>query len=510
MFLRAATVLGLPFKGFLWFLVFTVQRASSQYCQTDVMPLTGTEFGSEFTFECVEGAYVSEVTLSSETDGFTGFILTCSDGEVSEVYGYCFCGTLFVKVDCAGGWTQLSTTPSLDTDSPANASFFCYNEGDPSGATLGPYPSEGANPDTSAEITSSSCDDGSYAVGVTVFEFLASLYGVALHCRTIDEATCPAPDGLLVPSTTGNTDDGTDASVISSPTPGPTSESPTEPTPGPTPASVSIPTPEPTSEPTAEPTREPTPTPVIIQTSEPTSEPTDEPTREPTPTPVILQTSQPTSEPTAEPTREPTPTPVIVQTSEPTSEPTAAPTAEPTPTPVSIPTPEPTHMDPIGQARPPTSSPLAIATPAAFTDDETSATTPGSLGPTMSPTSSPLPIATPATETDDDSSATTQGPVGPTMTPTSPGVPRDADDDNDDGGDDDSIWTETVTAVVSSVASAVALAFLAFVFNRLRGSRDGGGGDDDENPGNNRNGRTVTFNYFSGGRSSIGDTINNS
>ncbi|CAN0293398.1 unnamed protein product, partial [Ectocarpus sp. 4 AP-2014] len=63
------------------------------------------------------------------------------------------------KVDGAGGGTQLSTTPSLDTDSPANASLFCYNDGDPSGTTLGPYPSEGRNPDTSAEITASSCDD---------------------------------------------------------------------------------------------------------------------------------------------------------------------------------------------------------------------------------------------------------------------------------------------------------------------------------------------------------------
>ncbi|CBJ27589.1 hypothetical protein Esi_0075_0080 [Ectocarpus siliculosus] len=395
---------GVPFKGFLWLLVLTVQCVSSQYCQTDVVSLTGTEFGNEYTFECVEGAYVSEVTLSSETNGFTGFILTCSDGEVSEIFGYCFYrDTLFVKVYCTGGWTQLSTTPSLDTDSPANASFFCFNDGGPSGATLGPYPA-------------------------------------------IDEASCPAPDGLLVPGTTGTTDDVTDDLVNSSPTPGPMSESPTEPTPEPTPAPVSIPTPEPTSEPTTKPTPEPTPSPVSIPTSEPTSEPTTEPTTEPapqpTPTPVSITTPEPTSEPTADPIPEPTPAPVLVQTSKPTLEPTAEPSPESMPTPASIPTPEPTDINPVGQPHSLTSSPLRIAAPATYTGDEALATTPTPVGSTMTPTSSPSPIATSATETEDDASATTQNPVGPTLTPT-PGVLQDADDDNDDGSNDDSIWTET-------------------------------------------------------------------
>lgn len=130
-----------PSRASFCLLVLTVQCSLGQYCQTDVLSLTRTEFGNDYTFECAEGAYVNEVTVSSGTDGFTGLILTCSDGEVSELFGFCsYCDTFFLTVDFTGGWTQLSATLSLDDgETSSKASFFCYNKGDPSGTSLEPY-----------------------------------------------------------------------------------------------------------------------------------------------------------------------------------------------------------------------------------------------------------------------------------------------------------------------------------------------------------------------------------
>lgn len=93
-------------------------------------------------FDCVEGAYVSNVKAAKDVGGFTWFELTCSDGEVSDIFGAClFCDSISHKLDCTGGWTQMSTTPNLNDDVyPAEASFFCYNEENPSGTSLGPYP----------------------------------------------------------------------------------------------------------------------------------------------------------------------------------------------------------------------------------------------------------------------------------------------------------------------------------------------------------------------------------
>lgn len=139
MSLRAATTPGPTFKGVLWLLVLTAQCSLGQYCQTDFLSFTGTEIGNDYTFECAEGAYVSEATVSSGTDGFTGLILTCSDGEVSDVFGFVPTATRSsLTVDF---WGQLSATLSLvNNETPSKASFFCYNNGDPSGTSLGPYP----------------------------------------------------------------------------------------------------------------------------------------------------------------------------------------------------------------------------------------------------------------------------------------------------------------------------------------------------------------------------------
>lgn len=210
------------------------------------------------------------------------------------------------------------------------------------------------NPDTTAEVASSSCDAGSYAVGVSVFETFAVIFGVALHCRTIDEASCPAPDGLLVPTTE--------------------------------------PTPEPTPEPTVE-----APTPAPFTTVSP--ENPDPPAT--TPEPMV----EPTPEPTPEAT---TPAPFSIVS------PTAAP-GEPTP------------------------EPGLEATPSPFTIE----------------TPSPTPI-----------------PGEPTPVPVFDATPDD-DDDNDGGAD---VWTATATTVVSTVAAAVILGTLGFVFKRFHGGRGDGTG----------------------------------
>ena len=142
MLLHHTAILPSPWMGFLWLLALTGRRASAQYCVTDEASLTGTsDFGSEFKFRCVEGAYVSSVQVAKDVGGLTGLQLTCSDGEDSEVFGSCVaCDILSHKVDCSGGWTGLSTVPDLDNTYPAEATFFCYNEDNPSGASLGPYP----------------------------------------------------------------------------------------------------------------------------------------------------------------------------------------------------------------------------------------------------------------------------------------------------------------------------------------------------------------------------------
>lgn len=128
MVLHHTTTLSSSSKGFLLFLVLAVQRASGQYYETDVASVTGTaDGGGEFTFNCAEGAYVSSVKVASDVVGFTGFELSCSDREVSEIFGACFfCNTFSHKLDCTGGWTQLSTYPNLDDNVyPAEAYFFC-------------------------------------------------------------------------------------------------------------------------------------------------------------------------------------------------------------------------------------------------------------------------------------------------------------------------------------------------------------------------------------------------
>ncbi|CAN0158763.1 unnamed protein product [Ectocarpus sp. 12 AP-2014] len=341
MSLRAATTPGPTFKGFLWLLVLTAQCSLGQYCQTDFLSFTGTEIGNDYTFECAEGAYVSEATVSSRTDGFTGHILTCSDGEVSDVFGFrSCCDTLFITVNI---WGQLSATLSLvNNETPSKASCFCYNNGDPSGNSLGPYSPEGGNPDTCAEMVASSCDDGSYVVGVTVLEVFASLYSVALRCTTIDEALCPAPDGLLVSGTTGTTHyDNNDP--ISIPTPEPTSEPTTEPTPEPTPApipAIGVPT---QLSLTGQP-RLPTPSPFSAMTTPPAATPT------PTVMPTLLDidgANEPFVDGRGSPTA-PRPTPPL------TWDLAAEPTTEPTHTPLSV-TAQPIHAIPAGRSHPPAS-----------------------------------------------------------------------------------------------------------------------------------------------------------
>lgn len=64
---------------------------------------------------------------------------------------------------------------------------------------------EGGASDSSA-TSSSSCGDGAYAAGLTVYEYAFLLFGMKLHCRAIDEESCPAPDGLLVTGVTGTSD----------------------------------------------------------------------------------------------------------------------------------------------------------------------------------------------------------------------------------------------------------------------------------------------------------------
>lgn len=142
MALRPANTYGSSFARFLWLLVLTVTWVSGQDCQTETASVTGTELGDANTFDCAEGAYVSELHVSMDTVGFVAFILWCSDGE-SKVFGICFgCGDYYHNVDCTGGLTDMSVTPSLDEDDqyPANANLFCYNEDNPSGTSLGPYP----------------------------------------------------------------------------------------------------------------------------------------------------------------------------------------------------------------------------------------------------------------------------------------------------------------------------------------------------------------------------------
>ncbi|CAM9511648.1 unnamed protein product, partial [Ectocarpus sp. 4 AP-2014] len=507
MSLRAATTPGSTLQGVLWLLVLSAQCSLGQYCQTDFLSFTGTEVGNDYTFECAEGAYVSEATVSSGTDDFTGLILTCSDGEVSDVFGfYSYCDTFFISVNF---WGQLSATLGLvNNETPPKASFFCYNNGYLYGTSLGPYPPEGGNSDTCAEMMASSCDDGSYVVGVTVLEAFASLFSVALQCTTIDEASCPAPDGLLVPGTTGTThDDNNDP--VSIPTPGPVMEPTTESTPEPTPKPVLARTPEPTSEPTTEPTPEPMPAP-IPATGVPTQlSPTGQP-HPPTPSPFSAMTLPPAA----------TPTPAVMPTlldndgadepcvdgrhspavQSPTPQLTwnlaAEPTTMPTRTPLSV-TAEPIPI-PAGQSHPPASSPSSVRASPIDKGDETPATTPPPAGPTRTPMSS--------LSLNERASPCTAYTVGPTVTPGFPDLydspPQDVGDV--DGGGDASNWTKALTVSLSTVVAAAT--FFVFVFHRLRRCSDGGDGHDDD--GNNRNGGVNgnTITCVCGCHNSIGDT----
>lgn len=139
MVVRATKTSGSSFGGFLRLLVLTAIWVSGQDCQTETASVTGTEYGGANTFDCAESAYVSEVHVNKEAGGLIGFILWCSDGE-SKIFGVCL--NCDLNVDCTGGLTEMSVTPSLDEDDeyPANANFFCYNEENPSGTSLGPYP----------------------------------------------------------------------------------------------------------------------------------------------------------------------------------------------------------------------------------------------------------------------------------------------------------------------------------------------------------------------------------
>lgn len=131
-------------KGLLQLVMLSTLRASAQVCETEVASLTGTEFGSEFTFDCADDAYISRIDVAgtSDSEGFIGFTATCSDNVESEVFGvFLFQDSIYQAVDCTGGLTEMYTTPGVDDNEyPAHGHFFCYNDDNPSGAKLGPYP----------------------------------------------------------------------------------------------------------------------------------------------------------------------------------------------------------------------------------------------------------------------------------------------------------------------------------------------------------------------------------
>lgn len=124
--------------------MLSAPRSLGQSCETEVASLTGTEFGGEFIFDCADDAYISRVDVAgtSNSAGFLGFTVQCSDNVESEIFGASlFHDSIYQFVDCSGGLTEMDTTPGVeDDDNLANAHFFCYNDDNPSGFKLGPYP----------------------------------------------------------------------------------------------------------------------------------------------------------------------------------------------------------------------------------------------------------------------------------------------------------------------------------------------------------------------------------
>lgn len=133
---------------FMCLILLTAGHASSQECESSFASLTGYRAGIAESYACSNDSYITAVWVyhtTGFTDTFTGFKVSCSNGDVSPSYGE-YVGAFYKVAECPGGLTQMSTSPSLDYTSyqrfPTEAYFFCYSEdgGYPAGTNLGPFP----------------------------------------------------------------------------------------------------------------------------------------------------------------------------------------------------------------------------------------------------------------------------------------------------------------------------------------------------------------------------------
>eukprot|EP00903_Cladosiphon_okamuranus_P010688 g10101.t1 len=384
-----------PYFSWWMLLLLSGRYAAGQAdeCAVEEAPPTGSRNEDEMSFTCANESFVSAIFFNSYSFGFRGMKVECSTGEQSDWMGSQ--ATDVESAECSGGWTEMSTSPEDAFGYPADAYLFCYNEdrGYPDGTWLGPFGEDTDSIDEITVDTTSSCEQGSYAVGVIAHGTSARLHGFQLLCRPNNPPSCPTPEGLLVPAVSGasSTDSAPTVAVTPGPIPTPTlaPSTPTvapfvPPTPGPIPTPTLAPL-TPTVAPLVPPTPGPIPTPTLAPLT-PTVAPFVPPTPGPIPTPTVAPLT-PTMAPFVPPTPGPTSTPTVAPLT-----PTVAPAISPTPGPTSTPTVAPLTIN-VATPLPATPGPVAGGgdVPAPGDDNDPARTSAPGDAETPTPEASPAP-----------------------------------------------------------------------------------------------------------------------